>query len=273
MEHKNSSNKLNIFESYVATANFTKKQKTEHLSTITLGYIYSKKSTKDKPKFNRMRILFDSGCAATLINSTLVKGLNKTRTATTNWSTKAGHFRTKYKCEIKFKMPAFYAHRDIEWDSYVETSSPVENRYDLIIGRDLLQELGIDLLFSENLIKWDTATIPMTSMDRLLSKNLNDFEHEILFMHDPESTEADRIQHILNAKYTPADLNSLARDCESLNEEQQNALLALLNKYKPVFDGSLGTWNTDPVELELKDPEAKPYHAKPYPVPFSQEKS
>src|SRR6056300_646042 len=31
-------------------------------------------------------------------------------------------------------------------------------------------------------------------------------------------------------------------------------------------------WNTDPVTLELKDPNAKPYHAKPYPVPHSQEK-
>ena len=28
----------------------------------------------------------------------------------------------------------------------------------------------------------------------------------------------------------------------------------------------------DPIQLELKDPNCKPYHAKPYPVPHSQEK-
>ena len=44
-----------------------------------------------------------------------------------------------------------------------------------------------------------------------------------------------------------------------------------MTKYKDLFDGSLGTWNTEPVDLELKDPDCKPYHAKPYPVPHSQE--
>jgi hypothetical protein len=39
-----------------------------------------------------------------------------------------------------------------------------------------------------------------------------------------------------------------------------------------LFDGTLGSWNTDPIELELKEADTKPYHAKPYPVPHSQEK-
>ena len=38
-----------------------------------------------------------------------------------------------------------------------------------------------------------------------------------------------------------------------------------------MFDGTLGSWKTDPVDLELRDEEGKPYHAKPYPVPYSQE--
>jgi hypothetical protein len=35
-----------------------------------------------------------------------------------------------------------------------------------------------------------------------------------------------------------------------------------------LFDGTLGNWKTDPVELELKDKNEKPYHARPYPVPY-----
>ena len=41
-------------------------------------------------------------------------------------------------------------------------------------------------------------------------------------------------------------------------------------KYKSLFDGTLGTWNTSPVDLELKEG-AKPYYGKPYPVPKAQE--
>ena len=56
----------------------------------------------------------------------------------------------------------------------------------------------------------------------------------------------------------------------NLSKDQQKQLLRVLNKFESLFDGTLGTWNTKPVELELKDP--KPVHAKPYPVPQSQEK-
>ena len=45
----------------------------------------------------------------------------------------------------------------------------------------------------------------------------------------------------------------------------------LLDKFAHLFDGTLDNWRTDPVELELKNKGEKPYHAKPYPVPYSQE--
>jgi hypothetical protein len=38
-----------------------------------------------------------------------------------------------------------------------------------------------------------------------------------------------------------------------------------------LFDGTLGSWKTDSIDLELKEKDCKPYHAKPYPVPYSQE--
>ena len=43
-----------------------------------------------------------------------------------------------------------------------------------------------------------------------------------------------------------------------------------LTKYESLFDGTLGTWKTIPVDVELH-PGAKPYHDKPYPVPRSHE--
>ena len=33
---------------------------------------------------------------------------------------------------------------------------------------------------------------------------------------------------------------------------QRNEFLKLLHKFEDIFDGTLGTWKTDPVDFELK---------------------
>ena len=91
-----------------------------------------------------------------------------------------------------------------------------------------------------------------------------------LYAHDPE-TDAKRIQDTIESKFCPADLEQIVAECTHLEKKEQRQLLDLLQKYEELFDGTLGTWKTDPIELELKEPNVKPYHAKPYPVPYSQE--
>jgi hypothetical protein len=51
-----------------------------------------------------------------------------------------------------------------------------------------------------------------------------------------------------------------------LTDDEQMQLLSLLHKYQHLFNGSLGTWNGKPYDIELK-PNAKPYHSRPFPVP------
>ena len=89
-------------------------------------------------------------------------------------------------------------------------------------------------------------------------------------MHDPDTTEVERIQEILDAKYCPADLEAECNKCDALKDDEKQELLKLLQKYDSIFDGTLGTWQTEDIKLELK-PDAKPYHARPFPVPYSQE--
>jgi hypothetical protein len=100
---------------------------------------------------------------------------------------------------------------------------------------------------------------------------INVMEREMHSMHDPITTEVERIQGILDMKYAPADLEEVARECNHLTSTEQSQLLALLTKYTDLFDGTLGTWKTEPIELELRE-DATPYHGKAYPVPHSQEK-
>ena len=74
------------------------------------------------------------------------------------------------------------------------------------------------------------------------------------------------LQKILDVKYAPADLNAVIQACRHLSDEEKNQLHALLKKYEHLFDGTLGTWNNKPYNIELKEG-AKPYHSQPFPVP------
>jgi hypothetical protein len=119
---------------------------------------------------------------------------------------------------------------------------------------------------------WDNASLPMQSVEKLDDGLIDSFEQELMFAHDPVTTNAERIQSIIDAKYTKADLRALTEECKIIDKDEKKQLHQLLKKYEHLFDGTLGKWKTDPVELELQDPDCKPYHARPYPVPHCQER-
>ena len=195
-------------ECLVSTADLLrpkKKRKLEELSPITLGYI-ADKTPKKIGEQQRMRVLFDSGCSATLINRSVLKGWKKRKEKTIKWSTKAGKFKTDRVCDIEFTLPALHENRIISCTAYVDESSKGDVHYDMIIGRDLMQSLGINLLFSTSQIEWDSATIYMQPPERLKDRWVEDLEEELLYAHDPETTDAERIQQIIDAKYCEADL-------------------------------------------------------------------
>ena len=123
-----------------------KKAKTRDLSTVTLGYIKNKNPLKDNED-QRLRILFDSGCGATLINKRFVRHWKKVENKATKWTTKAGSFKSKSKCKIKFTLPAFHENRVISCNAYVDESHHASCSYDMIIGRDLctMLELGLKI--------------------------------------------------------------------------------------------------------------------------------
>ena len=95
-----------------------KKAKLEHLSSITIGYLATRDGSRKPKHWKRMKILFDSGCAATLVNHELVSNLRQTRDQKTKWRTKAGKFTTTNKCNITFNLPAFYEHIDLNYYWY-----------------------------------------------------------------------------------------------------------------------------------------------------------
>jgi hypothetical protein len=166
-----------------------KKASVELLSTITLGYIRNKSPNKKKDEeYNRLRVLFDSGCSATLINKKFIRHWKKTARKPTKWSTKAGSFKTNRQCEIQFTLPAFHENRDISCNAYVDESLPETSSYDMIIGRDLMHSLGINLLFDTSEMCWDNAKVKMLPPQSLEVNWVENLEKEVLFAHDPDTT-------------------------------------------------------------------------------------
>jgi hypothetical protein len=51
------------------------------------------------------------------------------------------------------------------WAFHVDDRSESSSTYDIILGRDLLGELGIIMNFNDYMVTWDTDNIPMKDRD------------------------------------------------------------------------------------------------------------
>ena len=73
---------MHTFECFGTTAQLlrsTKRAKLEHLSSITIGYLILQKDSKHTEDYTRLKILLDSGCAATLINHSIIRKLKTSK--------------------------------------------------------------------------------------------------------------------------------------------------------------------------------------------------
>ena len=207
-----------------------------------------------KPKPVMIKALLDSGGSACLLNKQLAKKLRIKGSKNAAWSTPAGKMNTSQKTKTQFTIPELHDNRVIEWDVHLTDNL---GAYDMIIGRDLLEFLGIDVRFSTLTLEWDGVELPF--------KNVDDTIEEAYHVDEPDMVK-DSIKKILDADYNAADLDEVCKEQVHLNDEEQNKLLELLNKYEDLFDGTLGKWKGSQADLELKE-EAKPYHAKAFPIP------
>ena len=64
--------------------------------------------------------------------------------------------------------------------------------------------------------------------------------------------------------YEKVDLENISDETNDLYSTQQKILFFLLEEFEYLFDGTLGEWDTDPVDIESK-PDHKPHSARYYP--------
>ena len=88
--------------------------------------------------------MFDSGASETIIQSNLVKNLKSQKTNTQICNTAAGKVATNKMAKIMFNMPEFYESKIVQCWAHVFDA---KLSYDMIIGRDLMTEIGIKIDF------------------------------------------------------------------------------------------------------------------------------
>jgi len=130
----------------------------------------------------------------------------------------------------------------------------------MIIGRDILKFLKIDLRFSDEIIEWDGAEMPFKDGDASTK--------EVYYVADSDPVEdtAHRVKRILDAKCDKADIEKISEEQAELDKQQREQQAVILCKYKALFDGQLGRWHGQEVKLELQEG-AKTYHACAYNTP------
>ena len=161
------------------------------------------------------------------------------------WSTAAGVLTTNTKIATSFSFPELHANKLINQSLHVVNLNT--NRYDMIIGRDIIRSLGIDIHGGDMNIHWDDAAIPWRDIDSTAKDVFALSQHNA-----PFNDETKRMKCILDAKYSKADIKTIAESSTHLDPQERNELYTLFKKYESLFDGNLGTWHGKTNDIKLK---------------------
>ena len=93
----------------------------------------------------------------------------------------------------------------------------------MIISRDLIRSLGIDIHGADVTIHWDNAAIPWRDIDSTTNSVFVLSQYNV-----PFNSETKRMKHILDSKYTKSDPKKIAESSTHVDTQERNELYTLL---------------------------------------------
>ena len=144
-----------------------------HYSPILHGCMNARKG---RAKFKNFRIILYSRCSSTILMRRLVQKLCPEKYSVIQWQTQARNVTTDLKVNVYFTLTALSATNVVTWKCHVDDSA--KGRYDMILARDILTELLLNLKYSKHVIEeydgpFMGATAPMIGLGAYLFKDLN----------------------------------------------------------------------------------------------------
>lgn len=226
-----------------------------------------------KTEGKTLTCLLDSGASHSLIKHEFVEHLmqHASTTGPTVYDTAGGQFEVNKSIRVSFMLPEFSSNATTRQTFDVFEGSDDLLGYDVVIGRDMLKGMGIDIRFSDETIAWEGTYVNMLEYSGNDDpKDLKKEEIHAMLTQDAEPLATKeltkRMVRILDAEYEAADLDEICSREKQLSNVEKQQLKTLLTKYKHLFDGSLGQWRTEPAKAELKEG-AKPVDTRYYPIP------
>jgi hypothetical protein len=195
------------------------------------------------------------------------------RVVSQSWGTSNGTFVTDRVGDIEISFVECSASKKVHLQPDIVEYSPGHQApmFDLIIGKQMMHDLGVKLDFQEKTITIDKILLPMRNITylQLKSRITRALRENTCFAQEPISacSATKRVVKILDAKYEKADHPAITRENSSHpTASNREKLLSVLLKFESLFDGTLSDWKLPLVSLELKEG-MKPYHGRPYPIP------
>jgi hypothetical protein len=232
----------------------TQKPKSNHKTTEIVVEVRFKDGS-----VHRLRTLLDSGTSATILFRKHIEPgrISKYKGNPVEWTTLGGVYITKRKALMEFRLPEFSLNKAITLSCHVdESTDPKFAQYHMIIGDDLMQELGIDLLYKV----WENNEVPIKNLELLKDTNIAQHTYRMHVEDSPIIQKAEaRQMKILDADYSAVDLADHCNGLEHLDLEAKRILFNSLSKYPELFSGGLGkATGIKPIHLELQS-DATPY--------------
>jgi hypothetical protein len=116
---------------------------------------------------------------------------------------------------LEFRLFELNANRNIEKSFHV-VDIDLKN-HDVIVGRDLITSLQLDIKGGDMSIKWDDSAITWRSVDSTVD---DIYLAEDRRNYQPTEQEMQRMTNILDAKYKKADLNQIASSADHLTNSE-----------------------------------------------------
>ena len=70
--------------------------------------------------------------------------------------------------DVEMKLIEFSSNKTIKFPCQVDAETvPSEAPYDIILGSDFMESLGINIQYSDHNITWDNSTIPLKKVETL----------------------------------------------------------------------------------------------------------